>query len=65
MWMGCMADAPLMQNTEWTESARGAPGTPNGGLNSLASNQDSDSQRSPSRESFDPEMTIQMIKAAG
>lgn len=38
---------------------------PNGGLNSLKSNQDADSKRSPNGKSFDPEMTIQMIKVIG
>lgn len=48
-----------------TGSTRGARRKPNGGLNSLKSNQDADSKRSPNGKSFDPEMTIQMIKVIG
>lgn len=61
---GC-CEAAANAITGRTASTRGAPGKPNGGLNSLASNQDTDSLTSPNGNSFDPEMTIQMIKVMG
>lgn len=48
-----------------TGNTRGARGEPNGGLHSLTSNQDTDSQTSPNGKSFDPEMTIEMMKVIG